>query len=86
MEALVVVEEVLVWTNETSVGEEGKGSEWNQGARWAPIQTTTWRGVYLFSFFLINQVGAHPNNNMEGSRLVLILPHQSGGHPSKQQH
>ena len=55
MEALVVVEEVLVWTNETSVGEEGKGSEWNQGARWAPIQATTWRGVDLFSFFLINQ-------------------------------
>ena len=28
-----------------------------------------------------SKVGAHPNNNMEGSRLVLILPHQPGRSP-----
>merc|ERR1712011_28791 len=62
-------------------GGESTCSHSSSSTRWAPIQTTTWRGVDLFSFFLINQVGTYPNNNMEGSRLVLILPHQPGRSP-----
>ena len=66
--------EVLVWTNKTSVKGEGKGSRAKGGLGnrtghgggggnwsvrwWAALQTTSRRGVDLFSFFLINQGGA----------------------------
>ena len=64
-------------------GQDGGGGDWSVGW-WAPIQTTSRRGVDLFSVFLIYQVGTHSNNILEGGRPVLILPHQPGGHPFKQ--
>ena len=61
-------------------GHDGGGGDWSVGW-WAPIQTTSRRGVDLFSVFLIYQVGTHSNNISEGGRPVLILPHLPGRSP-----
>ena len=52
---------------ESRTGHDGGGGDWSV-RWWAPIQTTSWRGVDLFSFFLIYQVGTHSNNILEGGR------------------
>ena len=66
---------------ESRTGHDGGGGDWSV-RWWAPIQTTSWRGVDLFSFFLIYQVVTHSNNILEGSRPVLILPHLPGRSPT----
>ena len=42
---------------ESRTSHDGGGGDWSV-RWWAPIQTTSWRGVDLFSFFLIYQGGA----------------------------
>ena len=44
-------------------GHDGGGGDWSVGW-WAPIQTTSRRGVDLFSFFLIYQGGAQDSQKL----------------------
>ena len=44
-------------------GHDGGGGDWSVGW-WAPIQTTSRRGVDLFSFFLICQGGAQDSQKL----------------------
>ena len=58
-------------------GHDGGGGDWSVGW-WAPIQTTSRRGVDLFSFFLICQGGAQDSQN--SWRLRSDHDGGSGGH------